>query len=191
MGLHRAGFEVIGVDLKPQPNYPFAFVQGDALNPPFRLSDFDLIWASPPCQAFTAYRRRPDHVGPSPDLVDETRQLVRSGKRPYIIENVRGAGLPPLRLCGSMFGLEVRRHRYFETSFLALQPPCAHHTQNGSHPPATNRSNPRRTVEIGVWRIPVETQRRAMGIDWPMTREELSQAIPPAYSEHLATAALL
>lgn len=89
-------------------------------------------------------------------------------------------------LCGSMFGLEVRRHRIFETNWdVGAQPSCRHHMQQGDFPQATNRVNRRKTCEIGVWRIPLATQQKAMEIDW-MELAELSEAIPPAYSEFLA-----
>lgn len=190
MGLHRAGYEVTGVDIEPRPSYPFRFIQADALS--FPLDGFDLIWASPPCQAFCAYGRRPGKVVPRPNLIPAARARLATNGAPYIIENVEGARahlLAPVVLCGSMFGLDVRRHRLFETSFtVTAPPPCNHAAQRGSFPQATNRTNRRRTVEIGVYRIPLATQRAAMGIDW-MSLAELSQAIPPAYSEFIAGAA--
>lgn len=192
MGLHRAGFEVVGVDIEPQSNYPFEFRQGDVralLAQPDCMSGYDLIWASPPCQAFTAYKRRSGHVAPRENLIPEVRGALQSSGVPYIIENVGGAPLDqPVMLCGSMFGLDVRRHRYFECSFPVLAPQCRHDLQAPRFAPATNRKNLRKTVEVGVWRIPLEVQRQAMGIDW-MTLEELSEAIPPAYSEFLGRAA--
>lgn len=185
-GLADAGLEVVGVDIEPQPNYPYEFVQADALTYP--LDGFDLVWASPPCQAFTAYKRRPGHVAPRDSLIPQVRAMLRASGIPYVIENVEGAPLEsPIMLCGSAFGLDVRRHRWFETSFPVLSPGCAHGRQEPRFPGATNRKNKRRTVEVGVWRIPLEVQRAAMGIDW-MTREDLSQAIPPAYSRYLARA---
>lgn len=192
MGLHRAGFSVVGVDIKPQPRYPFEFIEADARH--IGWSDyqkFDLIWMSPPCQGRTAYKRRPDHVEPvdTDGMIEWARSTLRWAGRPHI-ENVPGAPLlNPITLCGSMFGLDVRRHRIFETSFPVVAPPCRHDLQRGSYPQATNRANRRRTAEVGVWRIPLDVQRRAMGIDW-MELEELSQAIPPAYAEHLGRAAL-
>jgi len=190
MGLHRAGFDVVGVDINPQPRYPFSFVQADATRPPFDLCDFDFIWASPPCQAFTAYKRRPDHVAPRDNLIPAVRAMLRDHPR-WAIENVPGAPLDrPIVLCGSMFGLDVRRHRLFETSFPMLAPICQHDQQTPRFPQATNRKNKRSTVEVGVWRIPLATQRAAMGIDW-MELEELSEAIPPAYSEYIARGASL
>jgi DNA (cytosine-5)-methyltransferase 1 len=185
MGLHRVGFEVTGVDINPQQNYPFEFVQADALEYP--LDGFDLIWASPPCQAFTAYKRRPNHVRHMDNLIPAIRESLKASGIPYIIENVPGAPLEnPLQLCGSSFGLDVRRHRMFECSFHALAPSCNHSWQTPRFPQATNRKNLRSTVEVGVWRIPIDTQREAMDIDW-MTVKELSQAIPPAYSEYLGS----
>jgi DNA (cytosine-5)-methyltransferase 1 len=194
MGYHRAGFDVVGVDREPQPNYPFEFVQGDALVVLRKwiarsvLSDVDAIHASPPCQWGTAYARRPNHVKPSPNLVAETRALLDYTGLPYVIEQPphgRSCMIDPVQLCGSSFGLDVRRHRLFESNVPLVAPPCDHAWQTPRFAPATNRTNRRRTVEVGVWRIPLDVQQRAMGgCEW-MTREELSQAIPPAYTEHL------
>ena len=187
-GLSRAGYEVSGVDCEPQPEYPFAFEQLDALSLSLAyLRTFDLIWASPPCQAFTAYRRRKGHVREALNLIPQTRALLRAAGVPSIIENVVGAPLErPVRLCGSMFGLDVQRHRIFETSFPCEQMACDHSIWAPRFPGATNRAPmSRKTVEVGVYRIPLAAQRAAMGIDW-MSLGRLSQAIPPAYSEWLA-----
>lgn len=188
-GLQMAGFHVTGVDCDPQPDYiGDAFVRADALSYP--LEGFDLVWASPPCQAFTAYKRRKNHVRPRPNLIPQTRDRLRQWGGQWIMENVEGAPLEsPITLCGSMFGLDVRRHRLFETSFPVAQPSCAHHLQTPRFPPATNRTNLRCTVEVGVWRIPLDVQQRAMGINW-MPLDKLSQAIPPAYAHWLAEQAL-
>jgi DNA (cytosine-5)-methyltransferase 1 len=188
-GLARAGFEVVGVDIEPQPNYPFRFIQGDAFE--IDLSGYDLIHASPPCQGRTAYGRRPGHVAPvdTDGAIRRIRSRLQATGTPYIIENVPGAPLiSPIVLCGSMFDetVGVRRHRIFECSFPVAQLSCRHELQCGDFPPATNRKNRRRTCEVGVWRIPLKVQQRAMGISW-MALEELSQAIPPAYSHYLAT----
>ena len=134
-GLQQAGFHVVGVDLKPQPNYcGDAFVQGDALEylKTADLSRFDFVWSSPPCQRFTSMRHAPGtkaHL----DLIAPTRALLERSGKPYCIENVVGAPpIDPVVLCGTMFGLQVpdgaslRRHRLFETSFPLLTPPCAH-----------------------------------------------------------------
>lgn len=189
MGLYRAwpDAELVGVDIEPQPRYPFRFVQADALAYP--LEGFDFIWASPPCQAFTAYKRRPRHVAERPNHIPAIRARLEAAGVPYCIENVPGAPLhSPVTLCGSMFGLDVRRHRLFETNFPMLTMPCAHHWQKPRFKQATNRKNLRSTVEIGVWRIPLDVQRAAMHIGW-MNLEELSEAIPPSYSEFIARAA--
>lgn len=177
-GLQMAGFHVTGIDIKRQPRYcGDAFIQADALNPPVDLAAFDLIWASPPCQAFT--NARVIHGRDHEDKLTPTRKLLQSIGVPYIIENVPGA---PMRadyiLCGSHFGeRRLKRHRLFECSFptFSLLPPCHHKDGelvsvfgHGGH------------IYHGV-----EDWRRVMGIDW-MARDELAQAIPPAYSEYIA-----
>lgn len=187
-GLVRAGFEVVGVDVEPQPEYPYEFVRADALTFPF--DGFDLVWASPPCQGFTAYKRRPGHVIPRPNLIPRVRDRFLRAGVPYVIENVEGARMHlvnPVRLCGSSFGLDVRRHRLFEASFAIAEPACDHAAQSPRFAPATNRKNLRKTVEVGVYRIPLAVQRAAMGLD-RMSLGKLSQAIPPAYAEHIGRA---
>lgn len=181
-GYADAGFQVVGVDLNFQPNYPYEFHQADALT--FPLDGFDAIHASPPCQSFTAYRRRGAGVGDGyPDLIGPIRERLEASGVPWVIENVAGSTLRnAVMLCGSSFGLDIRRHRYFESNVLLLTPPCDHAWQTPRFPCATNRTNLRRTVEVGVWRIPLDVQQQAMGIDW-VTLPELSEAIPPAYTE--------
>ncbi len=194
-GLQLAGYHVTGVDLVESPRYVGdAFIQGSALD--VDLAGYDFIWASPPCQAFTAYKRRTGHVRPRENLIPAVRELLSTIETPWVIENVASAPLdlhPPLffwpqksvMLCGSMFGLDVRRHRYFESNFPIRQLPCRHHVQKPRFAHATNRKNQRSTVEVGVYRIPLSVQREAMGIDW-MNLQELSQSIPPAYSHFIA-----
>lgn len=186
MGYSRAGWEVFGVDIEPQPNYPFRGIVGDAVAMAETVGPgFDAIHASPPCQGFTAYKRRPGHVAPRLNLIPVIREKLDRIGRPYVIENVPGAPLEnPVQLCGSSFGLDVRRHRLFETNWDLPPLACDHSWQTPRFPQATNRKNLRRTVEVGVWRIPLEVQQRAMGIDW-MELEELSEAIPPAYTEYI------
>lgn len=185
-GYRRAGFDVVGVDINPQPRFPFEFHQADALAYLARHGrSFDAVHASPPCQGWTAYRRRPNHVAPRLNLIPVIRDELERLGLPYAVENIHGAPLRnPVRLCGSSFDLDVRRHRYFESSLFLVAPPCDHSWQTPRFAPATNRTNLRRTVEVGVWRIPLIVQQRAMGIDW-MTLEELSEAIPPAYTEYI------
>jgi len=187
-GYYRAGFDIIGVDIEPQPNYPYAFVQADALDPPLDWQRVAAVHASPPCQHFTAYGRAVDGLEDRyEDLLEPTRNLLGALDRPYVIENVAGAPLlAPIQLCGSSFGLDVRRHRLFESNVAFLAPPCHHAVWNVRRwPPASNRSNRRFTCEIGVYRIPLKEQKAAMGIDWPLTLRELSESIPPAYTEFI------
>lgn len=140
MGLHQAGFDVIGIDIEPQKRYPFPgrFIQADALNPPVDLTRFALIWASPLCQAHTPLKgmwngRDKRGLSPHVDMIPETREMLLASGRPYVIENVIGAPLrATIMLCGTMFGLQTKsgaqlqRHRLFETSFMMLQPQCDH-----------------------------------------------------------------
>ena len=197
-GYARAGFDVVGVDVKPQPRFPFRFAQLDAIgfleNAPAYVATFDAIHASPPCQAFTAYRRK-GHVKDSPDLVGVTRELLEATGLPFVIENVEGAPLvDPVMICGSMFDpvMSIRRHRLFESNWGLEAPtwPCRHRLQVGRFYPGgasrrdygDSRTLVRATVEVGTWDIPVDVQREAMDIDW-MELGELSEAIPPAYTE--------
>lgn len=185
MGYRRAGFEVVGVDIKPQPHYPFWFVQGDALKVEF--DDFDAIHASPPCQAHSALR----HLYPEKDyecFIDRIRERLIASRRPYVIENVPGA---PLRnyitLCGSSFGLRVRRHRIFESNVPLKSKSCNHKGQgrpidvSGT---GGQRINRRENDHGGNTNKPrnIEEARSAIGIDWA-DRYGISQAIPPAYTE--------
>ncbi|MFH8696739.1 DNA cytosine methyltransferase [Streptomyces chartreusis] len=170
MGYYLAGFDVVGVDNRPQPNYPFTFHQADALT--FPLDGFDLVHASWPCQHFakvTAWRgSRADH----PDLLAPGRTRLEASGIPWVIENVPEAPLrPDYLLCGTQFGLSVRRHRVFETSWGGggdLVAPCWHHK--------------------GLLAFAHKGERAyadAMGCTW-MTNLEARQAVPPAYSQWIA-----
>lgn len=193
MGLHRAGFDVVGVDIEPQPRYPFTFIQGDALRPPVDLSTFDFIWASPMCHRFCSLKHQVERE--YPNQIPETRALLKAGGAPYAIENVIGAPLDdPVMLCGSFFGLLVRRHRAFEASFPMFVPECSHRVQGkpiGVHGTGGNRKT-RRTDDRGgqanMARNIAEAS-AAMGIDW-MTRREIAKAVPPAYSEFIGRQAM-
>lgn len=181
MGLHRAGFDIVGVDINPQHNFPFEFIQADALE--IEIDGYDLIWASPPCQRYI--RSGLVDKSKTVDLVGPIRERLQASTSDWIIENVPGA---PLRrdvvLCGSMFGLPVRRHRWFELSFSWEEPPmkCDH-----SEPAVGVYGHPhgKRGAWPGMLPGTLETWKEAMGIDW-MTSRELTQAIPPAYSEYIA-----
>lgn len=185
MGYHRAGFEVVGVDIEPQPNYPFWFCQADALEFVAEHGHkFDVIHASPPCQAYSISRNNGCHKD-APKLIEQVRSALLSIDKPYIIENVHGAPLVnAIQVCGASFGLgvagfDLNRHRYFETNFAMLSMPCQHkrgHTI-GVYGNGTNSYHREKFGRC----VTVAEMRTAMGIDW-MTRAELSQAIPPAYT---------
>lgn len=194
-GYQRAGFHVLGVDIEAQPHYAGDdFLQADAMEIlnaiiapyPGNVMRFAAIHASPPCQQFTAYRRRGAGVGDGyPDLIGPVRSRLRQIGLPYVLENIPSSPVrPEVMLCGSSFWLDVQRHRWFESSVPMMSPPCQHGIWKPRFPCATNRTNLRRTVEIGVWRIPLPVQQAAMGIDW-MTLDELTEAIPPAYTEYI------
>jgi DNA (cytosine-5)-methyltransferase 1 len=188
VGYHRAGFEVTGVDITLQHHYPYAFIRADALvalKQNWLVGRFDVIHASPPCQTYSAYRRRGNGVGERhQDLIAPVRDLLVATGKPYIIENIPASPLQnPVVVCGSSFGLDLQRHRLFESNLTLVAPPCNHDWQTPRFPQATNRQNLRRTVEVGAYRAQPYAA-RAMGIDW-MTREELTEAIPPEYTHFL------
>jgi len=191
MGYHRAfpNARIVGVDIEPQPNYPFEFIQADALT--FDLSGYDFIAASPPCQLFTVYRNNHRQTfKPVENLIPQTRERLQAAGVPYVIENVPKAPLiDPIRLCGTSFpSLEVRRHRLFECSFPVKPPPCDHgRLTERKYPGSTNRPNGRTVCNVGEYRVPVAQQRIAMDIDW-MNLGELAEAIPPAYTEFIGNA---
>jgi DNA (cytosine-5)-methyltransferase 1 len=180
MGYHRAGFTVVGVDIRPQPHYPFEFHQGDAMS--FPLEGFDAIHASPPCQRYslaTPHDRRHLH----PDLLGPTRARLEALNVPWVIENVPGA---PLRadwsICGCQVGLKLRRRRLFETSWhdFAMVSPCDH--SDGPVVSVVGHGTPSWVRAQLGYNPTIRQYREAMGIDW-MNRNELSEAIPPAYTE--------
>ena len=194
-GYQRAGFYVVGVDIAPQPHYcGDEFIQGDALAFLGRVAseDFDAIHASPPCQAYTVARRI-HGVGDHPDLLAVTRDLLEATGLPWVIENVPGAPMrPDVICCGLAFGLGVKRHRLFESNRpMWGAPQCPHghpgdwvtvfgHTVIGrQHRTHAETGRKQSYIHLGT-----DRGREAMGIDW-MTGAELSQAIPPAYTEFI------
>lgn len=196
-GYVRAGFEVVGVDLEPQPRYPWAFIQADALSLDQRfLRWFDAIHASPPCQFATTLRHAPGGKEHS-NLIPPTRKLLRASGRPYIIENVEPARphlVSPVMLCGTMFdlgaqGCALHRHRLFESNIALAAPICAHGEGPvigvyGGHArkrAAKHGGRGTRDEWIGGHSAAAS---EALGIDWA-TLDGLSQAIPPAYTEYL------
>lgn len=181
MGYHRAGFEVVGVDLAPQPHYPFEFHQADALT--FDVGGFDAVHASPPCQAYSRMSScRPEVRASYPDLVGAVRRRLTSGGAPWVIENVPGSPLVgPVLLCGQMFGLALYRHRLFESSLRLTVPAHPEHLVRASR---AGHWEPGTVMSVAGHCHPIAVARAAMGIDW-MTRDELVEAIPPAYTEHI------
>ena len=195
MGYHRAGFDVVGVDINPQPNYPFEFHQSDAIEfVKAHGHEFDAIHASPPCQGYLnlgkvnrAQGRKYEH----PDLIEPTREALMATGLPFVIENVQDARkrlVDPVRICGTGLGLPLRRHRLFESS-AELEGVECHHDRftvpkywtgwrpNGEHRLST-------VVQVYGNAGGREHWPAAMGIDW-MTAAEMCEAIPPAYTEHI------
>ncbi len=190
MGYARAGFEVIGVDIVPRPSYPYEFIQADAmgLDPQF-VASFDAIHASPPCQSYSDLAKRNGNGHEWPRLIEPVREMLRASGRPYVIENVEGSPLlNPVVLCGTMFlGLRVLRHRLFEANFPIETPPHKKHPKvhtfdkRKSHFGKTNEWTD--FVQVtGGGNCTLAAARQAMGIDW-MTKGEINEAIPPAYTE--------
>jgi DNA (cytosine-5)-methyltransferase 1 len=199
MGYHQAGFDVCGVDLVWMDRYPFQFFQMSALalaDDPEFLDQFDAIAASPPCKVHTSMKAfsSSHHV----DLVPETRELLIKSGKPWVMENVPGAPLiDPVTLCGSMFGLNVRRHRLFESNIPLTQPECRHEEQEANSPgykvrqyhsgqPVEYNANVVSVYGRGNGYGPGETElwRSAMQMPWA-SKDGLAQAIPPAYTEFI------
>lgn len=190
-GYHEAGFDVVGVDLEPQPDYPYPMHEGDALAFVAEHGrDFDAIHASPPCQGYstiTADQTR------HPRMIPATRSALVATGRPYVIENVEGARLHmdnAVLVCGSSFDMEIRRHRYFESNVPLMSMPCAHgrqgrpigvygdHPQNDTEyrrPDGTRRGNKARSIEHA---------QEVMGMPWA-SWHGCTQAIPPAFTAFL------
>ena len=201
MGYHRVGFEVVGVDIRPQPRYPFEFIRADALalDPTF-VASFDAIHASPPCQFATELRHAPG-TKEHPNLIPPTRRMLERSGLPYVIENVEGARehlVNPTLLCGSMFGLgatgkvlrfHLQRHRLFETSFQLDPPRDCYHMEPvigvyGGHVRCRSaKHGGRRTRDFEGHDKP-ELAREAMQMPWA-TMQQMSEAIPPAYTQFI------
>ncbi|MER7817065.1 DNA methylase [Streptomyces sp. NPDC096153] len=192
MGYWRAGFDVVGVDIVPRPSYPFPFIEDDALDACREMcQDFHLVHMSPPCQASCNLTKGTNQGRTYTDLIPAVRELAEWYGVPYVIENVQGAQLrKDLVLCGEMFGLSVIRHRYFETGPYWRPTPPAHKPHRG----------PVRGWRHGVWQDgpyiaaygkgggkgTVAEMQRAMDITWTSVHEELTEAIPPAYTTYIA-----
>jgi DNA (cytosine-5)-methyltransferase 1 len=191
-GYNMAGFEVVGVDNKPQRNYPFEFIERDALtlDPEF-IASFDAIHASPPCQSYSDLAKRNGNGHEWPRLIEPVREILINSGLPYVIENVEGAPLiEPVVLCGTMFpGLRVLRHRLFEANFEIALPPHPKHPK--VHTFDKRKSHFGKTDEwedfvqvTGGGNCSLAAAKEAMGIDW-MSKGEINEAIPPAYTEYI------
>lgn len=199
VGYARAGFEVVGVDIEPHPDYPFTFVQGDALEYlSLRGDEFDVRHASPPCPRYssiTPEATRDDH----PDLLGPTRLMLQMFAGPYVIENVPGARaelVEPALYCGAAFGLgadcrdgrfrPLRRHRLFESNVFLMTPGCGCDGRQAVGVYGTGGGGfYQRPSGGGGYKAHPEEARAALGIEWMTRRDDLSDAIPPAYTEHI------
>lgn len=196
MGYHRAGFDVVGVDIDPQPNYPFQHWVGDALEylAESTLDEYDVIHASPPCQGYLnlgAVNRALGRTYDHPDLISATRALLIEAGKPYVIENVEDARtqlLDPVRICGTGLDRPLRRHRLFESNVPLEGIACEHKRftdkrywtgwrPNGEHRLST-------VVQIYGNAGGREHWPAALGVDW-MTSKEMAECVPPSYTEHL------
>jgi DNA (cytosine-5)-methyltransferase 1 len=189
-GYAVAGFDLVGVDHLSQPDYPFEFIQADAIAHLRALVSagigrwYDAVHASPPCPVHSSLN---GWSGDSkePDLIPETRELLIASGLPYVIENVVGAPLiNPVQICGQALGLRVRRHRLLETNFPVMVPQCAH-----PGPPvivvggSIGRKvfDPRRKAIAPTF----EEAKEVMGMPWATKAKGVVNAIPPAYTEHI------
>jgi DNA (cytosine-5)-methyltransferase 1 len=185
--------EIVGIDIKPQPRYPFKFIQGDVLNhfdaASAHLCSFHFVWASPPCQRYSSGAGKWGTQANHPHLIPVVRERLIASEVPYVIENIPAAGkhlLHPVMLCGTQFGLGVFRHRLFEASFLVGEIAHARHTGSigdgryhtvTGHAGGSSKRDGWKNGGTADWRI-------AMGIDW-MVGSELAEAIPPAYARYI------
>lgn len=193
-GYHDAGFDVVGIDLEPQPHYPYEFVQGDAvklLGDRGFMAQFAAAGASPPCQRKSKMTVcRPGVAATYPDLIGPVHRRLVAWGGPWIIENVEGAGLPGqddlfgaygAMLCGTMFGRELYRHRWFQGN-IPLH--ALHHPRHIKPGSAAGHWKPGTVISVEGNCSPIALAREVMAIDW-MPRENLAEAIPPYYAEHL------
>ncbi len=193
-GYDAAGFDVHGVDIAEQPHFPYSMTVADVMTlPRSYLREFDAIHASPPCQAYSDLAHRNGNADSWPRLIEPVREMLEATGRPYVIENVEGA---PLRnyvvLCGTMFpSLRVIRHRLFEANFPIPEP--AHMPHPLCHTLDKRKAHYGKTNEWidyvsvnGGGNCSIAAARDAMGIPW-MTKKEINEAIPPAYTEYVGT----
>jgi len=197
-GYHDAGFEVVGVDINNQRNYPYEFHKADAMT--FPLDGFDFIHASPPCQAYSITKHT--HGKEHPDLLAPTRQRLQESGLPYVIENVIGAPMPgSVILCGAYFGLTatdtdgsklvLKRHRQFESNVQLKKYPCfcaayksAGYKVGGVYGGGSTDRHHAEHVRHGGYTPAKSVREELMGIDW-MSMAALNQSIPPIYTKFI------
>jgi hypothetical protein len=187
-GYNRAGFDVFGVDINAQPNYPFPMLIADAMEvlegKYLDLDEYDLIHASPPCQTWS-WGTRKDREEKFPDLLTPTINALTALGKPFVIENIPNSGLNGMTLCGTQFGLPLLKHRVFMTNFPMLALPHEKHVWGGVmagiYVTVAGHGGNNKNGNYGV-----PAWRKAMDMDWPTTRHELAEAIPPAYTEYVA-----
>lgn len=182
-GYAQAGFEVVGVDIVEQKNYPFEFHLADAMT--FPLDGFDVVHASPPCPGYSlATGFHPEARDRHPRLVEEVRARLQASGLPYVIENVPGSPVvKSIMLCGGMFGLRTYRHRYFESNMFLFQPHHPRHVVKAAGPGAIAKEN--EFWSIGGHFGQKDEAQKAMGIDWMKNVKEIANAIPPAYTHYI------
>lgn len=185
VGYYRAGFKIVGVDINPQPNYPFHFVQADAVEFCREYGhEFDVIHASPPCQKYS--RTKSLHSSVYPDLIAPTREAIRITGKPYVMENVIGAPLiDSIILDGVMFGLKVVRKRKFESSVLIMKPGKRQKIGSVGGKNCTKKTFNGYYIVGGHQWGALNEWGDAMGIDWMTTKDEMAESIPPAYTEFI------
>jgi len=204
MGYHYAGFEVTGIDIigKYARRYPFTFIQADAIEyATEHAHEYDVIHASPPCQAWSIATIGSGTQDRHPKLIEPIREILKASGRPYVIENVIGAPLEnTLTLCGTMFGLQatdddgtrlrLERHRLFESNVRITAPRQCNHDKTiqvgGVYGGGRSNRWEAKYVRRGGYTPAKHVREQLMGIDW-MTLHGLSQSIPPAYSEWIGS----
>lgn len=192
-GYTDSGFDMTGVDISPQPRYPYRFIQADALEYlAEHYQEYDFVHASPPCQGYSVTRNLKMARGYHPMMIEAVREMLQATGKPYVIENVPGAPLiNPLMLCGTMFGLGVIRHRLFECNPPIWFPPASCNHDGKTVPMwwsdrrrALKAGESFRYVTVAGRSFLMPEARQAMGIDW-MNQDGLRQAIPPVYTEYV------
>lgn len=196
VGYHRAGFDVTGVDIETHPDYPYELVAADAMSvlADHRfLSGFDVVHASPPCPRYSVATRATKTSDQHPDLVGPVRDALTAWGGMWAIENVPGAPMPnAVMVCGAAMGLKwIRRHRLFESDQLLMSPGCACDGEGSvsvfGHSGEDRRKSTLAARGHALGHVPIAEVRELMGVGWMTRREDVSDAIPPAYTEYIGS----